>query len=367
MDKNVSIIDYYLILLKYKLFIFALVTVAVVAAVVISGKIPKTYLSEAKLLTQGSTSPSAGLSALLGGGILGGSGFNPLAPSPSNRLVALLQSRSLAERIIRRHDLLPQLHPDLWDPVKKDWKTLVLGERPTVELSAFTLMEMLKVEDNMRFGTIYLSVESRDAQLSFDLLNYYITEIKLYINENDFDEAKRSRIFIAKRLTQNRKDFIEAGKALTEYYETNRISAATAKLDVNIGIDSAMLQTDQTIDDLEDQEKQLEEAKVSTHIEAVPQKIYWEYLAAHREILAKLNAVLTQQYELAKIEEAKESISFQIIETPLIPLKKYKPSRTNIVLSTFVGSVLAAIFLAYFCEFAGASLRQHQALIKGAA
>lgn len=367
MGENVDIIDYYLVLLKYKFFIFTLVTVAVVAAVVISGRIPKTYLSEAKLLTQGSSSPSAGLSALLSGGILGGGGFNPLAPSPSNRLVVLLQSRSLAERVIRKYDLLPQLNPDLWDPIKKDWKTTVQEERPTVELSAYTLMEMLKVEDNMRFGTIHLSVESRAARLSFDVLNYYITEIKRFINENDFDEAKRSRIFIEKRLTQNRKDFIAAGKALTEYYETNRISPATAKLNVNIGIDSPTLQTDPSIDDLKDQEKQLEEAKASTHIEAVPQKVYWEYLASHREILAKLNAVLTQQYELAKIEEAKESISFQVIESPLIPLHKYKPSRTKIVLSSFVGSVLAAIFLAYFCEFAGASLRQHQSPKKVAA
>jgi uncharacterized protein involved in exopolysaccharide biosynthesis len=48
--------------------------------------------------------------------------------------------------------------------------------------------------------------------------------------------------------------------------------------------------------------------------------------------------VLTKEYELAKVQEAKETPSVKILDTPDIPEKKYFPPRT---LFTLLGAILA--------------------------
>jgi len=68
-------------------------------------------------------------------------------------------------------------------------------------------------------------------------------------------------------------------------------------------------------------------------------------------IQQKVFELLTQQYELAKIEEAKDDITFQIIDPAIPPEKRIKPKRTQNVLLAGVVSLFLGIFLVFFLEY----------------
>ena len=83
----------------------------------------------------------------------------------------------------------------------------------------------------------------------------------------------------------------------------------------------------------------------------VPQQVYLEYLILRREVLEKVSILLTQQYEMAKIDESKQNISFQVIDLPRV---MDSPIRPKVQLNIFVGgivSILVALFYAFFADY----------------
>ena len=60
---------------------------------------------------------------------------------------------------------------------------------------------------------------------------------------------------------------------------------------------------------------------------------------------------LKKQFELAKIEEAKQVVAFKVLDEPLVPELKDKPNRRLICLGTLMFSGLFAIMLVFVFEF----------------
>lgn len=96
--------------------------------------------------------------------------------------------------------------------------------------------------------------------------------------------------------------------------------------------------------------EKLAEAENSV-VHNVPSQVYLQYLTLQRELLGKVNALLTQQYEMAKIEEAREDLSFNIIDSAVAPVHPSKPKRLLIVGVAFVGGLFLSIFVAFFLEY----------------
>ncbi len=78
-----------------------------------------------------------------------------------------------------------------------------------------------------------------------------------------------------------------------------------------------------------------------------------EYARLQRKVAThqKTSELLTQQYEMAKIAEAKEGISFQVIDRAIPPKKRIKPKRRLNVMLAGVVSLVAGIFLIFFLEY----------------
>ena len=60
---------------------------------------------------------------------------------------------------------------------------------------------------------------------------------------------------------------------------------------------------------------------------------------------------LTKQYELAKISEAKDSSSLQILDEAVVPLKKSKPRRSLIVVLSVMTTFFISIFAVLVQEY----------------
>jgi uncharacterized protein involved in exopolysaccharide biosynthesis len=78
-----------------------------------------------------------------------------------------------------------------------------------------------------------------------------------------------------------------------------------------------------------------------------------EYVRLKRNALTqeKVFELMTQQYEIAKIDEAKEDITFQIIDRAIPPEKRVKPKRKLNVMLAGIVSLFAGIFLVFFLEY----------------
>lgn len=64
-------------------------------------------------------------------------------------------------------------------------------------------------------------------------------------------------------------------------------------------------------------------------------------------IREKVFELLTQQYELAKIQEAQEDISFQVLDPAIAPEKKSGPKRTRNVLLALLASTILGVLLTF--------------------
>jgi tyrosine-protein kinase Etk/Wzc len=66
-----------------------------------------------------------------------------------------------------------------------------------------------------------------------------------------------------------------------------------------------------------------------------------------------LDNLLTQQYEISRIQEAKDSPTVQVLDVATVPERKVKPRKAQIVLLSVFSAGFIAAFLAFFMEFRG--------------
>ncbi|MBC8490742.1 MAG: hypothetical protein H8D45_32395 [Bacteroidetes bacterium] len=68
------------------------------------------------------------------------------------------------------------------------------------------------------------------------------------------------------------------------------------------------------------------------------------------EIQNTLFTFLTQQYEEAKIQEARDTPTVQLLDKAVLPIKRSSPKRTIIVIVSGLGSVFLSVVFVFFLE-----------------
>lgn len=375
-NNGINFIAYWPVILKYRKLIQVLVASAVVVAIVSSLFIKNTYRSETTIMSISSKSGGSlssigsqlgGLAAIAGMGLSGGL-------DDSLRFVIILRSRTLAENVIKSQNLLPILFKEAWDAKTNKWRSSDPKMIPSMEDAVLALNSKVTVTDDKKNKTIRIAAEFSDPETAAMVANAFVDQLQKFINENAFTAAKRNRIFIERQLEENKKDLLNAGKEINEFYKGNRVSAADAQVDVSVdqkrssltpesdttnSIDSTapQVKVDENVKDFivsellskkAELDKKIEETKV---VHNVPQQVYLTYLTMRRELLAKVNALLTTQYEMSKIEEAKEDLSFQVIDKAFPPEKRFKPNRSRIVIMTFITSIILSLGLALCLDY----------------
>jgi uncharacterized protein involved in exopolysaccharide biosynthesis len=237
-------------------------------------------------------------------------------------------------------------------------------------------------------------VEDRNPQRAADMANFYVEMLDKINRTVNITEGQRKRIFLENRLIKVKEDLVKAETTLKEFQEKfklvaieeqarvaiegaakikGEIVAAQTELEVlkqfgtEMQNEAVMLKT--KIAELKNQLKKIETGlpKDSVFEKANPNKnnstmfipfdelpaLGMQLLRLMREakIQEKVFELMTTQYELAKIEEAKDVNTIQILDKAVAPDKKSSPKRTLIVvLSTFMAFFMA-VFLAFVLEF----------------
>ena len=196
--------------------------------------------------------------------------------------------------------------------------------------------------------------------------------------------AKRNRIFIEDQLKKVKVELKEAEEAMKSFQTDKKIVAIDAQTEAAIRV-LADLKAQITArevqmgvmkqfstaanpdvlrikDELRELRKQLtmvESKRGNPETMALPSlsespALGLQYIRLKREALIqeKVFELLTQQYEMARIDEAKEDITFQVIDRAIPSEKRIKPKRRQMVMLAGAVSLFAGVFLVFFLEYA---------------
>lgn len=341
--EEISLIDLYYILRKRAKGILTIVFTFTIIVVIFVSFLHRYYQSTSVILPLGSGTVGGGGAALLAqvAGITGSIGGGDRA---NIDVSVLLNSRSLAERVVLKLGLLEYYNQDLWDTKNQAWNADV-KIAPTVHDAAVTLLGAMTVKKDMKAGgVVTINVEDKDPDMALNINNMILSELQEYLNVNTFTDAKRQRIFVENQLINNKRELLEVGKELGDFYSRNNVSTIDPFIDVDLG-----LVNDMTVGRLQDQKEDLENKRI--HVDKVPQQVYLDYLGQKRQVLVLLNGMLSQQYEMAKMQESKEDVSFKIIDKPIKPMKPSRPQKKKAVIIGFIFATFFACGYALTMEY----------------
>ena len=274
----------------------------------------------------------------------------------ANKLVVFLESRTMAENIVQDLDLI---------------NVFFKGARhklPSLQDAVGSLAGITEIK--LDKGLITIAVEYKDTRIAADIANQYTIELQRYLSENILSMAKRNRIFLENQLHRVKKQLQEAEEAIKAFQIYEKVVVLGAPIrasfdalaDLKPHIRAKVVQIAykgqfaahsnpdmlNTKDELRVLNKQLAIPCLS---EASTLGLQYTRLKRQAATHRRTYELLTRQYAMAKIEEAKEKITFQIIDRAIPPDKKIKPKiKLNIMLAGVV-SLFAGIFLVFFLGY----------------
>jgi uncharacterized protein involved in exopolysaccharide biosynthesis len=106
-------------------------------------------------------------------------------------------------------------------------------------------------------------------------------------------------------------------------------------------------------EEIEKLREQVRKLKESTYISVSDYQLNLQRLQTQMDIVKKLLVTLVNEYEMAKAQEMKEQVSFQVLDPPYIPdeRKPYKPKKKLMIAVALVSGLFLGVFAAFFKEW----------------
>lgn len=324
-------------------FLIANVVGVTLLALAVSLLLPKWYSARAVLLPP--TEDDLGTSAfgqLLPRG-LGGIRI-PGAPTLGDLFVSVLKSRTVADRIIARFDLVKRYRA-------RD------AEKAAKELESHVVF---RVGDE---GTIEIATEDRDPKMAAAMANAYVEELDRFNKESRSTSAKRTRAFIEGRLDLAKRDLAAAEDLLRDMQQRRHLAAISpaAQGDAQIGarlmaekiaLEVRLQVLRQSLDDSSEEVRRVRQqlAALDRQVSGLPGAgIEGMRLWRDVKVQEQVFELLTAQLEEARIRETRDTPTVQVLDRAVPPIHKSRPKRAWIVLGGFIvgltGSIAAVLLL----------------------
>jgi len=231
---------------------------------------------------------------------------------------------------------------------------------------------------NEETGEIKIIVETTDKQLSADIANTYWKNLEKYNIENRMTKGKQKRIFIEKRLEEVKSRLDSAATIINRFqkqYKTLILDEQTKnvisiysdlisqeiEIEIEIGFSKQFVSENSQQLEILKKKKQVLKDKIKLleksegdfggdyllNLKKIPD-IYkrYEALVLNINIQKKIYKYLMSEYEQAKIEEAKDLPTIEIIDKAIPAGKRSKPQRAKIcILSFFLALILSSLFV----------------------
>jgi tyrosine-protein kinase Etk/Wzc len=324
-------------------------------ALVVSLLLPVYFKAETKILPP--QDKGSNLAAqLLGqaGGLIGLAGGVAGGKSQGELFVAMTMSRTVLDRMVDRFSLM-KLYEGKY---REDARKKLLGA--------------LNVKEDRKSGIISLTVEDRDPKRAADMANAFVEELKSLAGGLAISEAGQRRMFFEEQIQKTKESLSRAeedvkgfqqrtgvfqvdaqAKAIIEGIANLRAKIAAKEVEAKVIRTFATAQnpdlqrTEEEVRALQAELDKVESGKGRgfdplMSSERLP-AIATEYLRRLRQLKYNetLYELLVKQFELAKLDEARDAVVIQVIDRAVPSERKSGPRRALIVLLATV----TALFL----------------------
>jgi uncharacterized protein involved in exopolysaccharide biosynthesis len=340
----------------FRAFVFGAMFSALVAVL-----LPKSYEATAKLMPpETSSSGGAALLAALSShgatGMLGGLAGDLLGVRGSGPVfVEILESRTVADRLIDQFQLAHEYRT-----------TKIEYTRKMLELHT-------RITEDRKSGVITIVVIDRSPSRAAAMAQAYVAELDHLVAELSTSSARRERMFLEERLKTVKSDLDTAATQFSEFASKNtaidipaqgkamveaaavlqgQLIAAEAEasgLEKIYTVNNIRVRALQArIGELREQLQKMggsnspsdvmNDSSLYPPIRKLPLLgVTYADLFRRTKIEETVFELLTQQYELAKVQEAKEIPSVKILDAAVVPTVKSSPHR---VWLTVIGTLL---------------------------
>ena len=366
-DKEISLLDLLIAIAERKRTVLRITAFFTVLAIIVSLLLPVHYTATFTLLPpQENSSMAAAMASQLGnlGGMAALTGGGLGLKNPNDRFVAMLQSQTVEDAIVQHFGLMQEYHKRYLSDARKD-----LENHATVDGSG-------------KDGLIHISVEDHDAHRAADLANGYVDQFRDLSQHLAITEASQRRLFFQQELERAKNNLATAEEALEQTEQKTGViqpdsqeralieSAASLRAQITArevqiqgmqtyatGENSQLIQAQQELAGLRAQLAKLGGSEDTAGNEfIIPKglvpKAGMEYVRRLRDVkyYETIFDILARQFEMAKLDEAKEGAVIQVVDPPIPPDRRSFPKRTLIVIggaiAGFILGILTAIFQA---------------------
>jgi tyrosine-protein kinase Etk/Wzc len=363
-ETEVSLLDVVGLMVARKRFIARFVLCGAVLAIILSFLLPVRY--EAKIVLLPPQQNSSVASALLGqmgsigalGSLASLAGGSLGLKNPADMYVAFLTSRTVEDAVIWRFDLRKEYHEKLMSDARK-----VLERRTTVVAGA-------------KDGLIRISIEDRDPKRAAELANGYVEEFRKLSASLAITEAARRRVFFGQQLEEAKNDLTVSEEAMRKTQQTTGVlqidSQARAMIESaavlrgQVMAKQVQLEAMRSFAAEDNPELKLAKQQLSA-LQAQLDKVAGsqsdvgsdinlskgrvtesglEYIRRLRDLKyhETVYELLAKEFEIAKLDEAREGSIIQVVDGAVPPDKKSFPPRTLIVIVITIFSFFVAVF-----------------------
>jgi uncharacterized protein involved in exopolysaccharide biosynthesis len=369
---NDGVMGILIVLAKYKKLIVGLPLAAGVISIALSFAVPDVYQSATRILPpqQAQSSASALLSQL--GGVAGAAGGLAGLKNHNDLYVAMLKSRTVAERLINRFNLRHVYEQ------KSTERTIKRLENDTVITAG-------------KDGFVLIEVEDENRDLAAQLANGYVEELNKLSKGFALTEAAQRRLFFERQLETAKnnlasaeaslKGAIDAHGVVSVDAESRGLLETVSQLRAQVSAKEVELNSMQAFvtknnPNYKRVEKELSSLRLQlTTLEngrgdALSEKALGkpgglENIKRLRDLkyYQMLYELLAKQYEAARLDEAKDPEIIQVLDPAVPAERKFKPKR--LLLGILASSI--ALFVAIFFAFTREAKHRMLQSSKGAA
>lgn len=360
--EEINILELARVIVRQRAVIIRATLVAALLSLIISLCMKSMYTAKAAILPPQKDAAGGAAAALLGqlGGLsdlaagLGGTGSTGL-------YMGILKSRTVADAVIKRMDLHTELKTKNQDDTRKKLKKLVQFKAG-------------------KDGIIDITAEFDDPAKAAQLANVFVEELQKKSLTLNLTKASLERNFLEKRLIVVKQDLKNAEESMKSFQEQHKTIKADTQAALAIGgiaqlnaeialteVKLAALRSSMTDESpqvrnllaiLSQLKGQLAAKSGAGGYGVIPAvgaapSIGVEYVRRLRDLKVS-EAVfeqLTKQYELAKLNEARDTSTLQVLDEAVPPLRKSKPMRSLIVILSTVTAFFCAILYVLTKEY----------------
>ena len=348
------------VLLRWRKFIYVNVIAVTLFSLVLVFVVKPKYTAVATFqpvleMGESQQGTAMALSMMLGGGMV----------SPGDIYIDILKSRIVQDTIIRKFNLVKKFNTSNIDKARKRFSDIVKFK------SGIT-------------GMVRVEVTLDDPVLAADIANALVARLDQVNREIIMTKGKEMRIFLENRLKEAEEELRESQEKLSTFQEKHKVMDISQELQAAISTYSDLkaqelskeiqLQTllkvvspdhpqvrqlEIELNTLKQKLKQYESmgiggfgAGINVPLDSLPSlAIQYANLKMDLEIKTKVYSYLVEQYEQARVLEAKDTPTLQVIDKAVPPQLKSWPKRKLFVIGAFLISVIFSLLLAFILDF----------------